>query len=95
MNKEEAGLTLLGLTTSSALWSWGNSSLFTIRSFVHTDEDKANARYGMNVSIAMIVVFALGLYLLYGSHGFYPALFTVVSGLVYYYIYNKELNKND
>jgi len=93
MTKEEAGLAILGMTGASALWSWGNSSIFTIRNFVHTDQDKKNAYYGMDLSLSLIVLFSLALYFLYGKHGEIPALITFISGLAYYAIYDLELKK--
>jgi len=93
MTKEEAGLAILGITGASALWSWGNSSIFTIRNFVNNDEARKNAYYGMNLSISLIVLFSLALYFLYGEHGMIPALITFISGLAYYAIYDLELKK--
>lgn len=93
MTKEEAGLGILGITGASALWSWGNSSIFSIRNFVKTERDKVNAYYGMDLSLALIVLFSLSLYFLYGEHGEIPALITFLSGLAYYVIYDMELRK--
>lgn len=88
--KANIGLLILGITGAFGIWSSLQTSPTGLFKFVAKDEDKQTekvARDAMKIALAIIILLAIGILLVYKKDGRAAAIGTVAAGILLYAYY--------
>jgi len=86
---ERIGLFLLGTTTSFAIWSALNSSLFTVGEFVKSEEDAEQCRKAMAWGVAICSLFGISIWLVFRD--LITAVATILCAVGLWLLFEREL----
>lgn len=89
--KMDIGLLILGVTGAFGIWSSLQTSPTGLFKFVAKDKDEQTervARDAMKIALALIILMAAGLLLVYKRAGLAAAIGTIISGIGLYIYYD-------